>query len=447
MAATLVEVKEVMLVTPSVPTPSHILPLSALDSQLFLRFTIEYLLIYQPCPDQDRAALLRRIKAALARALIPYYPLAGRVRQREDGLGLEVVCQAQGAVFIEAESNATVTEFEQAPRRCKQWRKLLAVHVEDVVAGSPPLVMQLTWLADGAAAVGVGLSHCICDGIGSGEFLNSWAELATGQRGLGELWPQPVWERHLLDPLPIPHGLIAHPEFEPVQDCCRFSTRLTREPLVPSAVSFDRLHLVRLKKLAAVAAGEDQWVDSERVPSRLSESAFTSFEVLSAHVWRCWVRALELPARQKVRLLFSIDVRRRVVPCLPRGYYGNGFVLGCAEATAKEVIENGLGWVAGLVRSAKDRVDDDYVRSVVEVVSESRSACPDSVGVLILSQWSRLGLERVDFGMGKPVHVGAVCSDIYCLFLPVYKQRDAVKVMLAVPKSGIAKYEHWLRNP
>ncbi|XP_058110329.1 alcohol acyltransferase 9 [Magnolia sinica] len=443
MAGFVVDVKEVMLVTPESPTPKHILKLSSLDSQLFLRFTIEYLFIYPPHPNQDRGTVVEQMKAGLARALVPYYPFSGRVRQRSDGLGLEVVCHAQGAVFIEAESNASVCEFERAPRRRNQWRKLLAIHVEDVLAG-PALIVQLTWLADGAAALAVGISHCICDGIGSGEFLNSWAELATGQRGLDELQPEPVWDRHLLEPMQAPHNLIPHPEFERVQDQCRFSTRLTKEPLVPTAICFDRRHLVELKKLAS--ASEDEWVDSVGIPSRVSDFPYTSFEVLSAHVWRCWVRAMELPERQTVRLLFSIDIRRRVEPGLPEGYYGNGFVLGCAQATVKELDENGLGWAAGLVRSAKERVGDEYVRSVVEMVSESR-ASPDLVGVLILSQWSRLGLERVDFGLGKPLHVGPICCDIYCLFLPVYKQRDAVKVMLAVPKSGISKYEYWLRNP
>ncbi|KAF2615314.1 hypothetical protein F2Q70_00008672 [Brassica cretica] len=99
-----------------------------------------------------------------------------------------------------------------------------------------------------------------------------------------------------------------------------------------------------------------------------------------------------------------------------------------------------------LVKQAKERVGDDYVRSVVEAVSKSK-ACPDSVGVLILSQWSRLGLERLDFGFGKPVHVGSVCCDRYCLLLPVPEQNDAVKVMVAVPSSAVDSYENLVMSP
>lgn len=438
-----VEVKERVLLTPSDPTPTQILQLSALDSQPFLRFTIEYLFIYPSCLEQDRASTVARIKDGLRRALVSYYPFTGRVRPGADGLNLEVVCQAQGALFIEAVSDASIHDFENAPRNCDYWRKLLKLHSGDVLR-CPPLVVQITWLADGAVAVGVGISHCICDGIGSGEFLNNWAEFTSGRQGPMGLWPKPVWERHLLDPIQALSCSVSHPEFDRVQDICRFSARLSRERLVPTAKCFYRQHLTKLKKLASLS--ESELVGSPRRVSRLSECSYTSFEVLAAHIWRSWVKAMGLPSRQTIKLLFSINVRRRIEPSLPEGYYGNGFVLGCAQTTVKELGEKGLGWAAKLVRKAKERVDDGYVKSVVEAVSESR-ASPDSVGVLILSQWSRLGLDRVDFGFGKPVHVGPIISDIYCLFLPVFNQEDAVKVMLAVPKNVVSKYENFLRNP
>ncbi|MCI57538.1 omega-hydroxypalmitate O-feruloyl transferase-like, partial [Trifolium medium] len=92
----------------------------------------------------------------------------------------EVLCKAQGAVFIEAVSDRyTVNDFEKVPKTVTQWRKLLSFSVSDVLNGSPPLIVQLTWLTDGGAAIGVGFNHCICDGIGSGEFLNYVSELAS----------------------------------------------------------------------------------------------------------------------------------------------------------------------------------------------------------------------------------------------------------------------------
>lgn len=434
--STPVHVKEAILVTPSDPTPAHILHLSALDSQLFLRFTVEYLLVYKPPRlALDKATTAARVRAALSRALVPYYPLAGRVRVRADGLGLEVVCRAQGAIFIEATSDCTTSEFERSPRYCKQWRKLLSLPVDDVLKGAPPLVVQLTWLSDGAATLGAGFNHCLCDGIGSGEFLNSFAELASGtKRGVHEFKPTPIWARNLMDPSPFStpcrNTEMSHPEFRKVPDLCGFVSRFNQERLVPTSITFDGKSLNELKKLATPTG-------------RLSESTFTKFEVLAAHVWRSWAKSLNLPSKQVVKLLFSVNVRNRVKPSLPSGYYGNAFVLGCAEVFVKDLIEKGLNHATELVKRAKERVDDGYAREVVESVSCNR-ACPDSVGVLIMSQWSRLGLDMVDFGMGRPIQVGPVCSDRYCILLPVHDQREAVKVNLAVPTSAVDQYVHLL---
>lgn len=437
-----VRVKEATVIVPSDPTPARVLPLSAVDSQLFLRFTIEYLLVYKPNPNVDQTATVARVKTALGKALVPYYPLAGRVRSCPDGSRLEVVCRAQGAVFIEAVSDRTVSDFDRAPRLVAQWRTLLSFYVTDVLEGAPPLVMQLTWLKDGGVAIGVGFNHCTCDGIGSAEFLNLFAELAIGKCcALSDLKTKPVWDRHLLDPsLPVKNNKnninnLNLPEFNRVHDVSGFATRFSSERLTPTSIIFQRRHLSELKNVALSTS------------NRVSETmTFTSFEVLSGHVWRSWARALNLPPNQIVKLLFSINIRNRMKPSLPAGYYGNGFVLGCAQSSAKELTEKGLWYAAGLVKSAKERVNGEHVRAVVESVSESR-ACPDSVGVLIVSQWSRLGLERVDFGMGRPVHVGPICSDRYCLFLPVADQSDAVKVMVAVPTSASDKYECLVNTP
>ncbi|KAL0898660.1 hypothetical protein Bca101_082621 [Brassica carinata] len=136
----LVKVKEATVITPSDQTPSTILSLSALDSQLFLRFTIEYLL------------------SALSRALVPYFPFSGRVRERPDGGSggsLEVNSRGQGALFLED------LDFQKPSWHVTVWRKLLSLNIVDVLAGAPPLVVQLTWLRYDRAGITHG-SACVC---------------------------------------------------------------------------------------------------------------------------------------------------------------------------------------------------------------------------------------------------------------------------------------------
>ncbi|MED6118548.1 Alcohol acyltransferase 9 [Stylosanthes scabra] len=428
-----VRVKEALLVTPSDPTPTGILHLSAIDSQLFLRFTVEYLFVYRPPSALHQASVVTRVKSALARALVPYYPFSGRVRPRADVTGgLEVVCRGQGALFIEAFSDVyTAKDFDKAPKTVTQWRKLLSLYVPDVLKGSPPLVVQLTWLADGAAAVGVGINHALCDGIGSAEFLNYFAKLASGPRDFDPK-PRPVWDRHIMNPPPSKKNDRAkgnsHAEFARVPDLCGFMNKVTTG-LRPTSIVFNKRRINELKGIA-------------RYSSESSSSSYTSFEVIAAHVWRSWARALGFPPNQQLKMLFSINVRNRVKPNLPEGYYGNAFVLGCAQSSAKELSEKGIGYGSGLVKRAKERVDGEYVRRVSELVSEWR-ASPDPVGVLIVSQWSRLGLERVEF-MGRPIHVGPICWDRYCLFLPVRDEAESVRVAVAVPTAAFDSYHRFI---
>ncbi|XP_028798282.1 taxadien-5-alpha-ol O-acetyltransferase-like [Neltuma alba] len=423
---------EAVVVTPSDPTPTCVLPLSALDSQLFLRFTAECLLVYTPCPGLDRAATSARLKAALAQALVPYYPFASRVRPCSGGSGLEVVCRAQGAVFIEAFSDRyTVRDFDKAPRTVTSWRKFLSLNVPDVLDGSPPLVVQFTWLNDGATAVGVGINHCVCDGGGLVQFLSYFAELASGK--CPALQPTPVWNRHLLNPSPESPDRacpVILTEFNRVPDLCDFMT-LVSSDLKPTSIKFDKRRLDELKHVA-------------RSMSPVSESSsYTSFEVLAAHVWRSWARAMAFPSNQILKILFSIDVRNRVKPGIPDGYYGNALVLGCAQSSTKDLVQKGLGYGSALVRSAKERVDSEYVRKMIKWVSESREN-PYSVGVLIVTQWAGLGAERVDFGLGRLIHVAPIYVGRYCSLSPAYGERDALRVMMAVPTSAVDQFQYFL---
>ncbi|XP_074276652.1 alcohol acyltransferase 9-like [Silene latifolia] len=428
-----VQVKNATIITPCGPTPNTILSLSTLDSQLFLRFTVEYLLLFKPLSGLDRTQFSAQIKSGLSRALVHYYPLSGRVTS-VPGRTLQVVCQGQGVAFIEAVSGYRRVDFQRAPRHVEEWRQLLCFQVDDVLKGDPVLTVQLTWLADGAVAIGFGFNHTLCDGLGAAEFVNCFAELTRGVISRG---PKPIWDRHLLDSNPNTRPKISvdklftgHPEFNRVPDCCGFLSKFSSEVLVPTSSVFSKVQINQLKRHACVTP----------------EAEFTSFDLVSAHIWRCWAGSLQFPPHQSLKLLFSVNFRNRVKPGLPSGFYGNGFVLGCAQTTAKDLTEKGLGYASEMIRKAKVRVDDKYVREVIELVNGNKRS-PDLVGVLILTQWTRLGLEKVDFGLGKPVHMGPICGDKYCLLLPVQNQRDAVRVMLAVPTSSLDLYQHSLKRP
>lgn len=413
--------KEAVLICPSTTTPNHTLYLSNLDDQKFLRFSIKYLHLYKKSVSVDA------LQASLSNVLVEYYPLAGRLKpSEEDEDKFLLDCNAQGAYFAEAHLNFTADQFLHASSKPnKSWRKLLFRLDSQSFLDVPPLIIQVNYLSCGGMILCTSINHCFCDGIGSAQFLHAWSQLISKPNA--ELSVKPYHIRHLLKPR-IPSQIsFSHPEFHCHDPSFNVTQFILSQPLVPVSVTFTPSQILSLKKLC--------------VPSLKC----TAFEVLSSHVWRSWVKALDLPPFLPVKLLFSINVRKRMRPKLPIGYYGNGFVLGCAETSVDRLALSNLQYSVKLVQQAKDCVTDDYVRSMVDFLQERRIK-PDLSSSLVISQWAKQGLEDLDFGEGKPLYIGPLASEIYCLFLPVTGNLHAFTVLMSVPQSIAEKFEHLLVN-
>ncbi|KAK9161861.1 hypothetical protein Syun_008202 [Stephania yunnanensis] len=102
------------MVRPSEPTPTGPLNLSVIDRVPLLRFNLRMLLVFK---DGDETSV-KSIREALSKALVPYYPLAGRLKQSsssdvddvddDDDQDLRVFCTGEGAWFVEASADCTL---------------------------------------------------------------------------------------------------------------------------------------------------------------------------------------------------------------------------------------------------------------------------------------------------------------------------------------------------
>ncbi|XAR61723.1 Omega-hydroxypalmitate O-feruloyl transferase [Bertholletia excelsa] len=417
-----------ILISPSSPTPKHSLYLSNLDDQKFLRFSIKYLFLFRKSVRTDG------LKYSLSKLLVEYYPLAGRLRtSSEDEEKLEVDCNAEGAVFAEAFMDVTAEEIlELSGQPNRSWRKLLCRVEAHSFLDVPLLIVQITNLRCGGMILCTGINHCLCDGIGTSQFLHAWAHLTA--KPTADLPVTPFHSRHVLKPRNHPQVTFHHPQFyritpedddHPLQfDLYQY---LRSQPLVPASLTFTSSHILCLKR--------------QCVPSLKC----TTFEVLAAHTWRSWVKSLDLGLALNVKLLFSVNVRKRWQPELARGFYGNGFVLGCAETPVEMLVDANLQGGVRLVQQAKSSLTDDYLKSMIDLL-EDKKVKTDLSRSLVISQWSKLGLEDLDFGEGKPLLMGPLISDIYCLFLPVMGDFNAVRVLVSMPESVVDKFEYYMRG-
>ena len=103
-----IKIKETTVVKPAEKTPRQSLWLSDLDLLNDEgRATVVYFYKSNGDPNFFDSAVL---KEALAKVLVPYYPIAGRLRYDNDGR-LEINCNEEGVLFVVAESSSAIDDI------------------------------------------------------------------------------------------------------------------------------------------------------------------------------------------------------------------------------------------------------------------------------------------------------------------------------------------------
>ncbi|CAL5373057.1 unnamed protein product [Camellia sinensis] len=368
------------------------------------------------------------IKAALSRVLVHYYPLAGRLTISPEGK-LIVDCNGEGAVFVEAEANCDIEEIgdNTKPDPVTLGKLVYDIPGAKNILEMPPLVAQVTKFKCGGFVLGLCMNHCMFDGLGAMEFVNSWGETA---RGLPLMVP-PFLDRSILKARNPPKIEFPHHEFAEIEDKSDTAT-LYKEEMLYRSFCFDSEKLETLK----LKATEDGFLDK-----------CTTFEALSAFVWRARTRALKLKPDQQTKLLFAVDGRSRFNPPIPKGYCGNGIVLTNALCNAGEQVDNPLSFTVKLVQEAVKLVTDDYMRSAIDYFEVTR-ARPSLTATLLITTWSRLSFHTTDFGWGEPILSGPVAlpEREVILFLSHGKERKSINVLLGLPAPAMKIFQELMQT-
>ncbi|GAV90741.1 Transferase domain-containing protein [Cephalotus follicularis] len=286
----------------------------------------------------------------------------------------------------------------------------------------PPMVAQVTKFKCGGFALGLCMNHCMFDGIGAMEFVNSWGETA---RGLPLNVP-PFLDKSILKSRNPPKIDYLHREFAEIEDKSG-TVDLYKDEMLYKSFHFDPELLGKLK----LKAMEDKLLDK-----------CTSFEALSAYIWRARTKALRLLPDQQIKLLFAVDGRSRFNPPMPKGYFGNGIVLTNSICQAGELLDKPLSFAVGLIQDAIKMVTDSYMRSAIDYFEVTR-ARPSLASTLLITTWSRLSFHTTDFGWGEPVLSGPVAlpEKEVTLFLSHGEKRRSINVLLGLPAPAMKIFE------
>ncbi|XP_052139330.1 spermidine hydroxycinnamoyltransferase 2-like [Oryza glaberrima] len=301
------------LVTPARATPCKTKLLSDLDDHWDLRYLQPALRFFRVVDSDCRPARPGdAIRAALAEALVYYYPIAGRLRELPKGHKLAVECTGEGVVFVEAEAEATLEDFGDPPMPtfCNAEGFLCDVGDARVIIGRPLFYMQITHLKCGGFVLGTHICHCIADAFGTFQFLKAIFDIARGEAKPTML---PVWKRELFVGTSLPPHIKEEQEkfFDELESatCDDIMVTMPTENMVSEYFILSQRDMVALRR---------------HVPLNLTKTV-TSFELLTAVTWRSRTVALGYKPCHIVHLMINVNACGRWKK-LPSGYYGNGLM-------------------------------------------------------------------------------------------------------------------------
>ncbi|KAG5048161.1 hypothetical protein AAZX31_04G039600 [Glycine max] len=336
--------------------------------------------------------LLEKLKHSLSLTLFHFYPLAGRLvtHQTHDppSYSVSVDCKnSDGARFIYATSDITISDIlapiDVPPILHSFFDHHKAVNHDGHTMSL--LSIQVTELVD-AVFIGCSMNHVVGDGTSYWNFFNTWSQIFQSQsHALGHEYDVPIHNRWFPKDCAPPINLpfIHHDEI-----ISRYEAPKLRERIF----HFSAESIAKLKAKA----------NSESNTTKIS-----SFQSLSALVWRSVTRARSPPNDQRTTCRLAANNRSRMEPPLPQEYFGNSVHVVSAETTTGELLENGIGWAAWKLHMAVANYNNGVVLQSLKVWLESPFVIQmgrffDPYCVMMGSS-PRFNVYGNEFGMGKAV--------------------------------------------
>ncbi|GAV89205.1 Transferase domain-containing protein [Cephalotus follicularis] len=405
-------------------SPRHLKYLSDLDDHC--REQNDVIFFYKNKPSMKGKDPVSVISEALARALVYYYPLAGRIREGPNEK-LMVDCTDEGILFVEAEANITLEQLGDSIYQPYEYLDefLYKVPGSEGVLNCPVLLVQVTRLICGGFIVAIMANHVMSDGLGFGQFMQAVIEIACGKQSPSIL---PIWNRELFnarDPPRITQTILKHEE-------------------VTHSHNFTDIESTYNMSLKSFFFGPEEFKAlRNHLPAHL-KNHITRFILLTACLWKCRTAALGLKPDDVVRLACACSVRGKFQNMqVPLGYYGNTCVLSVVSSMVNHLCDNPLAYAVELVMEALAQISEEYVKSMIDYFAINKGRpLPYTIKDFYVSDNTHIGFDKVDFGWGKPVyggHLGA--STVRSCFNRCNKKgEEGVLVLVCLPSSAMERF-------
>ncbi|XP_020573004.1 BAHD acyltransferase At5g47980-like [Phalaenopsis equestris] len=344
------------------------------------------------------------------------WKLKTSLSKQPDGI-LQVNCNNEGAVFIEASSETDLTTFLLSPP-INRFKELLPVKTRIFRHSEPILLLQFTKFLNGYV-LGFSISHVIADAASMALFLNCWAETARGIEEDRIAMPCFTSASTLFPPKPL---TIAYQEpEEPLEN-----SELVAKRFVLSSSSIKRLR--------------------ESAYKRSDQMRPTRVEAVTTLVIRSVMRSTASEEVGKVLLSQLVNLRKRFTGL-------SDLSIGNLWSVGVSFIEGGVGQeeVEKLLRESVRGVNEEGVRNGAERTFAGKNEGKgegDWKGRMkerpwIFSSWCRMGFYKTDFGWGEPEWIGSGFRGMKdaCLLIDG-KDGEGIELWLGMEREEMQRLEN-----
>ncbi|KAK8290802.1 hypothetical protein V6Z11_D06G021600 [Gossypium hirsutum] len=307
------------------------------------------------CEENLINNVLDRLKQSLSIALVHFYPLSGRLVTKIEENPVSFPKFIHAAVDLSVSDIVSPTYVPLVVQSFFDHDR--AINYDGHTR--PLLSIQVTELVDGVF-IGCSMNHVLGDGATFWHFFNTLSEIFQAQ---GDTKMK-----------------ISH----------EFITRFEAPELLERMFHFSAKSIAKLK---------------ERANTESNTTKISSFQSLSAFVWRSITKARRFPNETVTGCRLAINNRSRLEPALPQDYFGNSIQTVRAVTTASELLDHNLGWAAWKLHQAVVNHTDKQVCGFVNgwldspfIYQIAQLFDPQSV---MFGSSPRFNMYENEFGLGK----------------------------------------------
>ncbi len=340
------------------------------------------------------------------RKLLEYYPLLNgvfKVFDQDKKVSVEQNDFNGGILFVSTVVNISLNELSLFDKEFTNTKIIPEIlQLLNIVDSKTLFHVRHTRFLCGSIALGISLNHQLADAHSYFQMIKDWALLYKNL----EYQPNVCHQRSLLELTEEEINALknSNPDFNHRRSLTVKEENVSLPPPPPTTKEI-------VTKVFQFSAHELERMKSDSITHLPSDIDYVStFEVLTAHLYRHVMLARQHSSSSIIRLYISTNIRSRLIqPSLSITYFGNAIMFSYSEIPMSELIQmNNLGLLASQIHKSIQANNNNDIRTTLAWIicqldkTKITPTCNLDETDFTISAWNKMGMySDSDFELGN----------------------------------------------